>query len=135
MYKIRLLLIICFSVLYGDDITSSCKDFDHQQCLIDGWKFENTNHRDALKNYTKAKDFKDKNSFVKSYKHIIKARDIVKKEQILKTKMKKNIYTGSALRNGEKVDVKVTVPIKFLIEWKKKKYRVGMNAGNMKQTE
>ena len=40
-----------------------------------------------------------------------------------------------ALRNGDKVDVKVTVPVKFLIEWKKKKFRVGMNAGNMKQTE
>jgi len=40
-----------------------------------------------------------------------------------------------ALRNGEKVDVKIIVPIKFLIEWKKKKYRVGMNAGNMKQQE
>jgi hypothetical protein len=103
LYKIRLLLIICFSVLYSDDITSSCKDFEHQQCLIDGWKFENANHRDALKNYTKAKDFKDKNSFVKSYKHIIKARDIIKKEQILNTKMKKNIYTGSALRPRVKI--------------------------------
>lgn len=40
-----------------------------------------------------------------------------------------------ALRNLEKVDVKVIVPIKFLIEWKKKKFRVGMNAGNMKQSE
>lgn len=39
-----------------------------------------------------------------------------------------------ALRNGDKVDVKIIIPIKFLIEWKKKKFRVGMNAGNMKQT-
>lgn len=40
-----------------------------------------------------------------------------------------------ALRNGDKVDVKVSVPVKFLIEWKKKKFRVGMKAENMKQTE
>lgn len=40
-----------------------------------------------------------------------------------------------ALRNGEKVDVEVVIPIKFLIEWKKKKFRIGMNAGNMKQAE
>ncbi|EMY79845.1 TonB family protein [Psychroflexus gondwanensis ACAM 44] len=40
-----------------------------------------------------------------------------------------------ALRNGEKVDVTIFVPIKFLIEWKKKKFRVGMNSGNMKQSE
>lgn len=40
-----------------------------------------------------------------------------------------------AIRNGEKVDLKIKIPIKFLIEWKKKKFRVGMNAGNIKQTE
>lgn len=38
-----------------------------------------------------------------------------------------------ALRNGDKVDVKIIIPIKFLIEWKRKKFRVGMNSGNMKQ--
>ena len=40
-----------------------------------------------------------------------------------------------ALRSGEKVDIKVTLPVKFLIEWKKKKFRVGMNCGNMKQVK
>ena len=40
-----------------------------------------------------------------------------------------------ALINGDKVDVKIIIPIKFLIEWKKKKFRVGMNAGNIKQIE
>jgi hypothetical protein len=40
-----------------------------------------------------------------------------------------------ALKNGEKVDVKVLIPANFLIEWKRKKFRVGMNAGNMKQVE
>ena len=39
------------------------------------------------------------------------------------------------IRNGEKVDVVVIIPIKFLIEWKKKKFRVGMNCGSMKQAE
>ncbi|MFV8364727.1 hypothetical protein ACNQGO_15310 [Flavobacterium sp. ZT3P35] len=38
-----------------------------------------------------------------------------------------------AIRNKEKVDLKVLIPIKFLIEWKKNTHRVGMNCGIMKQ--
>jgi hypothetical protein len=40
-----------------------------------------------------------------------------------------------AIRNGEKVDVTVIIPTKFLIEWKRKKFRVGMNCGSMKQAK
>lgn len=38
-----------------------------------------------------------------------------------------------AIRNKEKVDVKVSIPVKFLIEWKKNMQRVGMNCGIMTQ--
>lgn len=38
-----------------------------------------------------------------------------------------------AIRNRDKVDVKVSIPIKFLIEWKKNMQRVGMNCGIMTQ--
>lgn len=38
-----------------------------------------------------------------------------------------------AIRNKEKVDVIVSIPVKFLIEWKKNMHRVGMNCGIMTQ--
>lgn len=38
-----------------------------------------------------------------------------------------------AIRNSAKVDVKVSIPIKFLIEWKKNIHRIGMNCGIMTQ--
>ncbi len=79
-------------------MTSSCKNYEYQECLDDGWKFENDSHINALKNYTKAKELNEGNSLVKSYEHIVQARDIISKEQILQSKMKKNIYSGSALR-------------------------------------
>ena len=98
MNKIKLLLIICFSILHSDEVTSSCKDYKHTECLAGGWKFENNNHRDSLNHYTKAKKLNKESSFIKSYEHIVKARDIISKGKVLESKMKKNIYSGSALR-------------------------------------
>lgn len=115
--KITLLLVLCLSILYSDEMTSSCKDYEYEECLSNGWKFESNNHRDSLKNYTNAKKLNKENFFVKSYEHIVKARDVISQEQVLKSKMKKNIYSGSALRprvKTYKTKIKNTYNIKSL---------------------
>ena len=117
MNRIKLLLLLLFVILNGDKITATCKDYKHEECILNGWKFIDESKEEALENYTKAKKYIDKKEFVKSYDHIVKARNIIKDEQTLKTKMKKIIYSGSALRPRQKIyrtEIKNTYNIKSL---------------------
>lgn len=98
MNKLKLIIILCFVILKSDEITSSCKDYKYEECMSKNWKAENSDQEKALENYIKARDYINENKFLKSYEHIVKARDIISGDNVLDMKMKKNIYSGSALR-------------------------------------
>ena len=90
-------------MLQGNEITSSCKDYKYEECLSKGWYFENEDHKKALEYLTKAKNYITDNKLVSSFENIVKARDIMQEDRILSSKMKKNIYSGSALRPRQKI--------------------------------
>lgn len=95
---IKLLIITLFLTnIYADELTKSCKDYKHIQCLEDGWKFEDDDQKDALKFYVDAlKEYKE-NNFIDAYKNIKEAIDIIPNSQTMKTKMKKRTLSGSSL--------------------------------------
>jgi len=115
--KYKLIIIICFSILKSDEITSSCKDYKYEKCLSNHWEFEDKDKENALKHYTKAINYINDKKLRKSYSHIVKAREIISQEKTINSKMTKNIYSGSALRPRQKIyktEIKNIYNIKIL---------------------
>lgn len=90
-------------MLQSNEITSSCKNYKYEECLSKGWHFENEDHKKALEYLTKAKNDITNNKLVSSFENIVKARDIMEENRTLSSKMRKNIYSGSALRPRQKI--------------------------------